>query len=274
MSRLDGTTIAVVGAERPWVAAAVALWRQRGATVFTLGPDPGGHDHVQVDLADMDAARVAAGRLGARTHQLDRLVIASGSWQGSGHADGLSLALARLHLGPFLLTREVRPLLEAAPSPRVVLVTSPVQVGGRLELDQWALRPRTTSVRIHADAALARTLWAAELARRWPLVAVHCLDPGTSGDVPAPTSGVLGWLAKQAAPYAGAPEQATAALDHVLTEHDLLPVTGGYFKGTVEARPLLAGRDEHTAARLWAVSEALVDGREPPPDLTWEPVLP
>jgi NAD(P)-dependent dehydrogenase (short-subunit alcohol dehydrogenase family) len=124
---------------------------------------------VPLDLADLDSVRDAASRLLASVRPLDLLVdnAAVGAVKGQTR-QGFELNFGVNHLGHFLLTESLLPLLHAAGSSRVVILSSGAHFYAR-DVDWDALRAPTRGfMGLHAYAVskLCNAAYARELAER------------------------------------------------------------------------------------------------------------
>ena len=143
------------------------------------------------DLADLDSVRACATALLARGTPIDTLVLNAGlQYAGASEprrsAQGHELSFGVNHLGHFLLAHQLRPLLAAGQSPRLVVTASEVhdpataggKVGAPAGLGELAgLRPgqgatmvngtaRFNADKAYKDSKLCNVLFAREFARR------------------------------------------------------------------------------------------------------------
>jgi NAD(P)-dependent dehydrogenase (short-subunit alcohol dehydrogenase family) len=147
---------------------------------------------VHCDLASLASVRAAAREVLERYPRIDRLINNAGivSTRRRFSVDGHELTFATNHLGPFLLTRLLRPAL--APDARIIYVSSKVHYRGRLDLDSLD-NPRASysSTAAYARSKLANVLDTFALARRLAGtgITVNCLHPGVVA-----TNLLPGWL--------------------------------------------------------------------------------
>lgn len=222
--------------------------------------------HTEIVLADLGSqaqVRRAVDDLEGRIDRLDLLVNnAAITIRSQTETDeGVDTMLAVNHLGPFLLTNLVRPLLEAAPSARIVNVASDAHKFGRLRLDDLQAERGygLLGMARYGETKLMNILFTRELARRLAgtEITANCLHPGAVrtnlGDPPAIVRAIVGLFFLS--PEQGAKTSLAAALDPEFAD-----VTGSYF---VKGRPAdrkLAGKatDDEAAAELWTRSAELV----------------
>jgi retinol dehydrogenase 12 len=124
-------------------------------------------EHVDLDLADLDAVRRSTAALLDRGEPVDVLVANAGvAGQRGETAQGWELAFGVNHLGHFLFVTSLLPLLRAPA--RVVVVASQAHEDAD-GLDEARLRGRTRSItglKEYNRSKLANVLFAQELARR------------------------------------------------------------------------------------------------------------
>ena len=140
-----------------------------------------------VDLSDLGSVRAAAARLGSAP--VDVLIHNAGVLPSERveTEDGLELTFATHVVGPFLLTRLLRPNLEKSPDGRVIWVSSGGMYTRRLSLEDPNWTRRTyDGVVAYAETKRAQVvlaeLWAEEL--RGSPVVVNSMHPGWA-DTPA-----------------------------------------------------------------------------------------
>lgn len=244
-----------------------------------LAAHPDAHLEVRrVDLADLATVRTFAEGLIAEGTPLDLLVNNAGVMTPPTRmttADGFELQLGSNYLGPFALTMRLLPLLLAAPSPRVVTMSSGIANIGRIHFDDLQWERRYSSVRAYGQSKLADLLMARHLAkiateRGWHLMS-NAAHPGYTRTNLQTAGASLGRDKVKVSPIARLPmvpsqavEQGTEPLLYAATSPDA--TNGGYYGPsrfmelvgpTKPARLSRRMRDEDTAARLWAEAERL-----------------
>ena len=164
--------------------------RERGEEAAGLIREQTGNTRVSVetlDVSELASVRAAAERLGSRP--VDVLVHNAGVLPDTREetSEGFERTFATHVVGPFLLTKLLRPQLEKSPDGRVVWVSSGGMYTRRLNLDDpnWNERDYDGVVAYaetkRAQVVLAE-LWAEEL--RGSAVAVNAMHPGWA-DTPA-----------------------------------------------------------------------------------------
>ncbi|OHD71187.1 MAG: hypothetical protein A2177_04275 [Spirochaetes bacterium RBG_13_68_11] len=168
------------------------IFARSGARVIGVGRDPGrcadAAARIRVEAPDADvcfeaadlssqaAVRALAARIGDREARLDVLVNNAGLFtlRRVESVDGIEMQLAVNHLAAFLLTRELLPLLAAAPRARVVFVSSGSHFNARVRFHDPGRRLLYSGLAAYGQSKLAVLMTAVELARR--------LGPGSTID--------------------------------------------------------------------------------------------
>jgi retinol dehydrogenase-12 len=213
---------------------------------------------IPLDLADLASVRAAAGRINEATDRLDLLLNNAGVAGSRGLTrDGFELAFGVNHLGHFLLTLLLMPLLRAAGQARIVNVSSRAHYRPS-GIDFAALRQRSRSltglpeygVSKLCNVLFTRTLTARTAGQGLTAVALH---PGVVATeiwrrIPNPARYLAHKLFMISAAE-GAERLLRAAL-----RPDVVP--GAYYDQFEERRPSRLADDPALADRLWRESAA------------------
>jgi retinol dehydrogenase-12 len=219
-------------------------------------------EFLHVDVADLASVRRAAAALRAQGRGLDVLVNNAGvAGTKALSADGFDLTYATNHIGPFLLTELIRPLLEQAPQGRIVNVSSAAHLNAP-PID-WSLlerrsAPRRSGFRDYAVTKLMNVLHAKELARRLSgtRVTTYALHPGAVRSniwraLPLP----LQWVLKL---FMLSNEAGARTPLYCATDPELATVSGRYYDKSREAPSNPLADDPALATELWARTEAAI----------------
>ena len=214
-----------------------------------------------LDLGSVASIRAFAARFKEKHTRLDVLVNNAGLWlmAPATTKEGFESTFGVNHLGTFLLTQELLPLLKASAPSRVVVLSSKLHYQGKMVWDDLQFERRKFSgTSAYNQSKLANVLFTKALARRLE---------GTGVTVNAVHPGVVATELSRAFPKVLAkifnfflitPEQGAACSLHVATAPELSKVTGEYFEKSRIKLASKAARDEAAQERVWALSESLL----------------
>ena len=203
--------------------------------------------------------------------------------------DGIEMTLALNHLGPFLLTTLLLDALKAAPSARIINISS----SAHEDVDQFDFDdPQAASRRRrlgrypqgelaslfyslampwahpgflqYARTKFANVLFTNELARRLAGTAVtaNALHPGVVASNFSSGNGVYGWFLQRFLSLRGISVEAGAATSiYLATSEEIATVSGRYFVNKQTAPCADGAKDPVAAARLWQLSEQLTQSQ-------------
>jgi NAD(P)-dependent dehydrogenase (short-subunit alcohol dehydrogenase family) len=216
---------------------------------------------MRLDLASLASVRAFAKEFTEKFSRLDVLVENAGvsTRTRQTSTDGYELDFAVNHLGHFLLTELLLPLLKASAPSRVVVVSSSVHSGVNLDFDDLQGDKNWSMMGTYSKSKLANMLFVRALAPKLEGtgVTVNALHPGViaselARDFPAP----FRWMAKL---FFKSTEQGAKTSLHVATAPELASVSGRYFADSKEAKPGKSALDDAAAERLWTESVKLVE---------------
>lgn len=220
---------------------------------------------MQLDLANLRQIETFAAAFGERHEQLDVLINNAGvmACPLQRTTDGFEMQFGVNHLGHFALTGHLLPHLLAAPTGRVVTVSSLVHHRGRMDFDNLNAEKTYHRWRAYALSKLANLLFTFELQRRLEAAGHHTISvaahPGYSATRLQRHLGVfqIGNLLAQSARMGSLPTVYAAAAPGVKGGEFFGPRWLEYrgFPVRVQANPAAHNR-EH-ARRLWEISEQL-----------------
>lgn len=270
-------TIVITGASDGIGAAAARELARRKHRVIVVGrdaaktravADPLGLESHIVDFADLSQVRALATTLKADHDRIDVLANNAGGVMGERAltSDGFERTFQVNHLAPFLLTRELLPVLEA--SGATVIQTSSMAARLYAKFDiadlqgEFSYAPMTA----YGNAKLANILFTEELQRRHgDAISAVSFHPGVVGtNFAAGSGGAIGFL------YHGplkrlltrAPDKGADQLIWLATATPGAGFQPGAFymdrKVATKVNPLVG--DPVTALELWERSEAMLAG--------------
>lgn len=227
-----------------------------------------GFTMLRADFTLMAEVKRVADEVGSRTGRLDVLVNNAGGVRDQRYitAEGTEATFAANHLAPFLLTRELMPLLKASAASRppgtarVIAVSSTAHrmVEG-LDWDDLQSLGGFQPAFAYGRAKLASILFTRELARRAEPdgIVAQVMHPGRVASNFA-SHGDEGMRKYMASADTVSPDEPAETLTWLATEPEGGHPGGRYFYQKAEESPAAAAQDDAAARRLWTESETLL----------------
>ena len=131
------------------------------------------------DFSDLDAVKKMSTQILEQVDHLDILINNAGVFKSpvAKTKEGYDLRMVVNYLAPYLLTRELMPLLEKGKQTRVVNLSSAAQAPVALEV---ILGQQEVSINeSYAQSKLALTMWSFDLAKKKKRIAVIAVNPGS-----------------------------------------------------------------------------------------------
>jgi NAD(P)-dependent dehydrogenase (short-subunit alcohol dehydrogenase family) len=247
-----GEHVIVHGRSKPRLEATLAALRQEAPAAVAEER----LDGVSFDLGSLASVRRGAAELAQRYDALHVLVNNAGIFapERAITGDGLELTFAVNHVGPFLLTHLLGPLLQrgAGERPaRVVNVTSVAHTRGRIHLDDLTLSRGYSGYAAYAQSKLANVMHALSLAERWApsALSVCSVHPGVVATK---------LLREGFGPVRGlSVEEGARPLVQLAAAEVVEAPSGAYFAEGVVAPVAAAALDDDVRGALWIASERL-----------------
>lgn len=247
-----GAEVTIVGRDGARGAAAAAA----------IGAAAGGApvDFIAADLGEQEQVRSFASRFGERHDRLDVLVNNAGGLFGRRQTtgDGIERTFALNHLGYFLTTMRLLPLLQAAATGRIVVVASEAHRGARLDFDDLQGEQRYRRWTAYKRSKLANLLFCYELARRLTGrgITANALHPGfVATEIGTRHRFVPSLLWRIGTAMAAiSPEDGARTSVYLASALDVAAVSGSYFIKSTPARSSDASYNRASAERLWDIS--------------------
>jgi NAD(P)-dependent dehydrogenase (short-subunit alcohol dehydrogenase family) len=224
-----------------------------------------------LDLSDLTSVRGFAERFAATKRPLHLLVNNAGIMATplGRTAQGSELQVGTNHVGHFLLTKLLRPLLETSAPARIVTVSSALHTRGRAERlfetldgDPGFTRRKYAPFDAYADSKLANVLFTRQLAKDLPpSVKTFSLHPGVIATNLTRSMGVAGSVFRTVGTlFTKSIAQGAATTIVAATSPALETESGAYLSDCQVVQPSRDARDDANAAKLWEISERLVAG--------------
>ncbi|RMG96323.1 MAG: SDR family oxidoreductase [Deltaproteobacteria bacterium] len=287
---MTGKTVVVTGGNTGVGFHTAAALRHMGADVVLTARDPakgqaavaeieaqvpagtpGSTAWQHLDLASFRSIESFAERFADEHDRIDVLVNNAGALLGkrSFTEEGFEATFGVNHLGHFLLTQRLLPLLRAQPGSRIVNVASEAHRAARgIDFDDIQRERSYKPFRVYAESKLMNILFTRELARRLADVPIHAfaVHPGVvasrfaqDGDA----GGLIPWFYRVFKVFMRTPEQGARGTIYLASAPSIEGRSGGYFVDEHEKTPSRYARDDALARRLWEASEAWVAARHP-----------
>lgn len=173
--------------------------------------------------------------------------------------EGFDMQWAVNHLAPFLLTHELLPLLKAAPTARVITVSSGSHYNTRLNWNDIQLLKHYAPLRAYQQTKLANVLFSAELNRRLgtsSTVHAFAADPGlVNTEIGLKSNSFLArWVWDLRRRGGISPEETAKGIVYLATEPSIQNSTEVYWKHGQPKAPSVYALNSQAAKQLWELS--------------------
>lgn len=217
-------------------------------------------DFLRGDFTEMKDVRCVAAEIQKLTTRLDVLINNAGGVRDKLYvtSENLEATFAANHLAPFLLTRELMPLLKAAGKARVIAVSSSGhQACPGMNWDDLNMFGNFTTGGAYCQAKLANILFTRELARRTGIMA-QSMHPGRiKSNFASHGDQAMQSYMENAATMP--PDEPARSLVWLATAPETGQNPGRYFYDMQEAEAAPQALDDEAARRLWEESEKMLE---------------
>jgi NAD(P)-dependent dehydrogenase (short-subunit alcohol dehydrogenase family) len=217
---------------------------------------------VKCDLADLNSVKAAADELKSKLFGINVLINNAGGIFARRELskDGFEMTFAINHLGHFLLTTSLRPLLERGQA-RIINVSSEAHKMGRPVFKDLNAVQDYSAFKVYGMAKLFNIYFTKSLAEKYADkgVTAYALHPGVVKT--QFWSDMSGWnklLKYLATPFMISAEKGAQTTIYLATQSRLEKHTGQYFKKKAVAQSSLVSKNPKIREQLWEISEELV----------------
>lgn len=220
---------------------------------------------LKADLSSQAEIRLTAAAFIDRFDRLDVLVNNVGAmfFRRKESVDGFEMTWAVNHLGYFLLTEQLLPLIKQTPNARIVNVSSGAHYGARINFDDPGLSKNYQGFRAYGQSKLANALFSNELARRLAGTGLtsNALHPGFVATDMAKNNGLIFRLFSKFWQLAAiSTEEGARTSVYLASSPKVEGVTGEFFIKEKSVDADHAAYDEDAARRLWDLSVEQTSG--------------
>lgn len=224
-----------------------------------------GNKHVYVikcDLADLQSVHEAAAELSQKMMAINILINNAGAGFSERQVskDGFEMTFATNHLGHFLLTKSLMPLLERGQA-RIINVSSEGHKLGKPNFDDLQSSQNYSSVKAYGMAKLFNVYFARSLAQKFgdKGVLAFSLHPGAvNSNFADKLKGFDKIIMKLARPFMITSERGAETSVYLVTAPKLDKFNGSYFKKKKVAKTAAIVQDADVQEKLWHISEKLI----------------
>ncbi|WP_413667480.1 SDR family oxidoreductase [Mucilaginibacter sp. Mucisp86] len=224
-----------------------------------------GNKHIYVikcDLADLQSVREAAAELSYKLMSVNTLINNAGAGFSERQVskDGFEMTFATNHLGHFLLTTSLMPLLERGQA-RIINVSSEGHKLGKPNFDDLQSVQGYSAVKAYGMAKLFNVYFARSLAQKFGNngVLAFSLHPGAvNSGFADKLKGFEKIFMKLARPFMITPERGAETSIYLATASQLDKFNGSYFKKKRVAKTAGIVQDAIAQEKLWQISEKLI----------------
>jgi len=221
-----------------------------------------------LDLASLESVREVAEQLGNSVEKIDILINNAGimACPEMRTKEGFEMQFGTNHLGHFLLTNLIMPLIKkAAPGARIVNVSSLAHTQGQMNWDDINFEKTPYNpIKAYGQSKLANVLFTKELARKGEGSGVHAyaLHPGViktelGRHIKDAYGCIVQGIFRLSGPLIKTPEAGSRTSIYCAVEESIADHNGRYYSDCKEKEPASQALKPEDASRLWAISEEL-----------------
>lgn len=218
---------------------------------------------IYCDLADLKTVAAAAEQIKAKTDRINVLINNAGGVNKDRKVtkDGLESSFSTNHLGHFLLTKKLMPLLLATASSRIINVSSDAHKIAQPDFEDLQSENSYSALKVYANVKLFNILFTRSLAERYGDKGIYAfaLHPGmVKTSFGTGFTGIVKLGMKIIKPLLTSPKKGARTSVFLATDPSVLKHNGGYFKKYKLSSPSKAAESRELRDQLWEISERLL----------------
>lgn len=223
---------------------------------------------VIADLSDLDSVKVASDKILSSFKSIDTLLNNAGGIVPTHQLSrqGYEMTLASNHIGHFLLTLELLPLLQNSEDARVVNVSSAAHKSGKLDFNDLHMKKSFTPFKAYCNAKLANVYFTFELHRRFRKDGISCnalhpgvINTGFGNDL----TGFWKFILDIGKPLLTSPRKGAATNVFLASSDSVKGKSGAYFQSKKEVKAGTIAYDKVASAQLWEESMKMISYYKP-----------
>ena len=272
--RQNGKTAVITGANSGMGKASAGMLAEKGYHVVMLvrnkerGKEaleelqkeyPRSFDMILCDLSDAQSVHDAAEEIRMRYSSLDVLLNNAGliTTKRQLNNEGLEMQLAVNHVGHFILTMKLLPLMQEGT--RIIQVASGAHKWGEIHFDDLTLEKNFRPFKAYGQSKLANVLFAEALSRRLKPngITVNSCHPGAVGTNMGVNreTGFGRGIMRLLKPFFRTPEEGADTAVFLATDPSVAKITGKYFYNRKPMSLVKKAQDQKLSEKLWKWTE-------------------
>lgn len=217
---------------------------------------------IYCDLMDLKTVAAAAEQIKIQVDHLDVLINNAGGVSKNRKLtqDGLEASFSLNHLGHFLLTRLLLPLLQARSGARIINVSSEAHKLAKPDFGDLQCENSYNPLRVYANVKLFNILFARSLADRYGEkgICAFALHPGmVRTSFGSGFTGIVKLGMKMIKPLLSSPKKGAKTSVFLATDPEVIQHNGAYYKKLKISKAAKAANSKDLREKLWSASEAL-----------------
>ncbi|MEM7105801.1 MAG: SDR family oxidoreductase [Bacteroidota bacterium] len=240
--------------------------QERGETAKKEIIESTGNENVHLYLADLASQNQIREACKAIIQDIDSIDVLVNNAGFMGYPerqlteDGIESTFAVNHLGPFMITNLLFPLLRNTDNARIVNVSSVAHKLGEFDEDNLQLDQKYKAFQAYSNSKLMNILFTRELGDRIKDTGIttNCLDPGkVYTGIGKTYSKFFQFLFKIASPFLLTPKQGAQTSIYLSLSPEVSSTSGEYFVKKKITSTAKKTWDKEDMKRLWEISTSL-----------------